>query len=143
MYILNDKLINIYAPFETAEGVRYANLTSQEVRDALGVVEMSEPAPPEDYSEDTYYRTEQPDVPYIVYARKSDEQIAAILATKIQAQIDVLEKETMLPRVVREYMLLNAEMVAAANGLDPMTNIGYRKVKELDQAIAALRSQLP
>jgi len=65
------------------------------------------------------------------------------LIEAIRAEIDQLERENLLPRVVREYMLLNAEMVAAANNLDPMENIGYRKVKELDLAIAALRSQLP
>lgn len=76
MFILNEKRINIHAPFTTLEGVTYGNLTDPTVRDQLGVVEITEPAPPEDYSEATYYRTEQDDYPYIVYSRKSDAQIA-------------------------------------------------------------------
>lgn len=76
MFILNERRINIHAPFTTPEGVTYGNLTDPAVRDKLGVLEISEPVPPEDYSEATYYRTEQDDYPYIVYTRKSDEQIA-------------------------------------------------------------------
>lgn len=76
MFILNEKRINIYAPFTTPEGVTYGNLTDPAVRDQIGVIEVSEPTPPEDYSESTYYRTEQDEAPYVVYTRKSDEQIA-------------------------------------------------------------------
>jgi len=76
MFILNEKRINIHAPFTTPEGVTYGNLTDPVVRNQLGVVEISEPATPEDYSESTYYRTEQDEAPYVIYTRKSDEQIA-------------------------------------------------------------------
>lgn len=82
MFTLNSKRINIYAPFTTSEGVTYGNLTDPAVRNQLGVIEITEPAPPEDYSESTYYRTEQDDAPYVVYTRKSDEQIAEVALAK-------------------------------------------------------------
>ena len=82
MFILNEKRINIHAPFVTTEGVTYGNLTDPVVRNQLGVVEVTEPTPPEDYSEDLYYRTEQDEAPYVVYTRKSDEQIAEVTLSK-------------------------------------------------------------
>lgn len=86
MFTLNSKRINIYAPFTTPEGVTYGNLTDPVVRNQLGVVEISEPAPPEDYSESAYYRTEQDEAPYVVYTRKSDEQIAAVALAKAKQE---------------------------------------------------------
>lgn len=87
MFILNEKRINIYAPFESEDGTRYSNLTEPDVREAVGVVEIPEPQPPEDYSEETYYRTEQEDAPYVIYTRKSDEQLAALKKSKLDAKL--------------------------------------------------------
>lgn len=86
MFILNDKRINIHAPFTTSEGVTYGNLTDPEVRNQVGVIEVSEPIPPEDYSESTYYRTEQDEAPYVIYTRKSDEQIAEVTLSKAKQE---------------------------------------------------------
>ena len=47
--------------------------------------EIAEPAVPEDYSPDTYYRTEQDEAPYVVYTRKSDEQIAEVQTQRAKA----------------------------------------------------------
>lgn len=62
------------------------------------------------------------------------------------AQIDALERLHMLPRPVRDVMLGLMEKEAAAVGLTPaqlrLANPGYRRVKELDEQIAALRSLL-
>ena len=60
----------------------------------------------------------------------------------IKAQIDILERKEMLPRLVREYMLADAEQKARALGIDPMTNYGYARLKEFDQLISSLREQL-
>lgn len=89
MFILNGKRINIYAPFEQ-DGVRYHNLVDQATRTALGVAEIADPAPPADYSEDTYYRTEQDTAPYVVYIQKSPEQVAAARWEKVKAKRDDL-----------------------------------------------------
>ena len=86
MFILNEKRINIHAPFTTSEGVTYGNLTDPLIRNQLGVLEISEPVPPDDYSDDLYYRTEQDESPYVVYTRKSDEQIAEVVLTKAKQE---------------------------------------------------------
>ncbi|MDP2018983.1 hypothetical protein [Hydrogenophaga sp.] len=61
-------------------------------------------------------------------------------------QIDALERQYMLPRPVRDVMLGLMEKEAAAVGLTPaqlrLANPGYRRVKELDEQIAALRALL-
>ena len=64
----------------------FSKLDTPEIRAAAGVIEIAEPVPPADYSEDTYYRTEQDAAPYVVYTRKSDEQIAAVMQAKAKAQ---------------------------------------------------------
>lgn len=55
---------------------------------ALGVQEISEPAPPADYEEYLYYRTEQENAPYVVYTRKPQEQIDAFLIKRFEVALD-------------------------------------------------------
>ena len=62
---------NPYAPYNSPDGTRYTRIP-MELLD-----EIPEPQPPEDYTEATYFRTEQDDAPYVVYTRKSDETIAS------------------------------------------------------------------
>jgi len=61
-----------------------------------------------------------------------------------QQQIDALERESMIPRITREFMLAQAVMTAASQNITPdqlyQANIGYRKLKDLDNQIAALRN---
>lgn len=61
-------------------------------------------------------------------------------------QIDALERQYMLPRPVRDVLLGVMEKEAAAAGYTPaqlrLANPGYRRVKELDEQIAALRAQV-
>lgn len=69
-------------------------------------------------------------------------------------QIEALEREHMMPRATREFMLTfmetNAIQQGGEQGLTPeqsisalrVGNSGYRKVKELDEQISALRAQL-
>lgn len=90
MFIKDGKRINLNAP-QVIGGVTYQDLRRfPEVMAAQGVTEIAEPVPPADFSDDLYYRTEQDDAPYVVYARKSDEQIAAVRWTKIKAKRDEL-----------------------------------------------------
>ena len=146
MFILKEKRINIDAPYVSEDGIAYVNLRSPEVREQLGILEIPEPTAPEDFSDDLYYRTEQDDAPYVVYTRKSDEQLEQLRISKLQTQINALEAQTMLPRVAREFMLLSMEKEAVAAGftLDDLraNHFAYRKVKELDEQIKALRDQL-
>lgn len=67
-------------------------------------------------------------------------------AVRIAARIDAMERQEQLPRPTREFMLLQLETIAAGQGI-PLEQLranhyAYRRVKEFDEAIAALRSQL-
>ena len=79
------KRVNIHAPYKGR-----SRLDTPEIRAEVGVVEIADPAPPADYSDDFYYRTEQDDAPYIVYTKKPDEQIQAVRWTKIKQKRDEL-----------------------------------------------------
>jgi hypothetical protein len=85
------------------------------------------------------------------------DELASITAVKIRsvaAEIDALERQHLMPRAQREFMLTYMETEAAKagaeQGLTPeqsvavlrARNAGYRKVKELDEQIAALRGLL-
>lgn len=63
-----------------------------------------------------------------------------------QAQIDALERQYLMPRVVRESLIAQAEERGAALGYTPaqlaVKNKGYAGLKALDTQIAALRAQL-
>ena len=63
-------------------------------------------------------------------------------------QIAALETASMLPRVAREFMLAGLELEGARH-VPPITpeqlyaaNIGYKKLRDLDDQIAALRASL-
>ena len=90
MFIISDtqRSINIYARYVSANGTKYANLLDPTVRAAAGVVEIADPQPPEDYSADTYYRSEQDDAPYVVFTKKPDDQIMAIMQQKYTAALE-------------------------------------------------------
>ena len=85
MFIKDSKRFNIYASQEI-DGVRYANFTDPALREQLGILEIPDPVPPEDYTEDTYYRTEQDTEPFVVFTKKSDEQIAQQTQAKLNQQ---------------------------------------------------------
>jgi hypothetical protein len=155
MFIDKDtlKCVNIYTPYKG-----FSILDTPEIRDRVGVVEIADPPRPDDYSEETYYRTEQEDYPYVIYTRKSDEQIEEIRRNKIFTEISAIEdrqiKET--ARMSRERTLLDAEKLALESfGLDPdqlyamaslpdapTAAITYKKLKDLDNDVKRLRSLL-
>lgn len=127
MFILSStqRRINVHATHITAEGVQYANLLNPEVRSLLGVVEIPDPAPPEDYSDETYYRTEQDEAPYVVYTRKSDEQLEALRVSKVEAKLKLM-------RDVREGILNRLAGIAFAAQLsgDTATTAAYLVVRQ-------------
>lgn len=88
MFILNNRRINIYASHTTAQGVTYANLTDPTVRAKVGVTEIPDPTPPADYSDEIYYRTEQDTAPYVIFTRKSDEEVMAVAIRKYESALD-------------------------------------------------------
>lgn len=134
------KRANEFAAYTDANGTSYPWVP----RDLLEVVDL--PAPPEDYSPDTHDTREIQDYPYVVYPRKSDEQIEQVRKAKVQAQIDAMDGGNPMARPTREFMILSMEKEAVAAGFAVedlrASHFAYRKVKELDEQIAALRGQL-
>lgn len=63
----------------THDGVTYNGnvMLFADVVAALGIVEIPDPQSPEDFSDDTYFRTEQDAAPYVIYTRRPDEMIEA------------------------------------------------------------------
>ena len=66
--------------------------------------------------------------------------------TKAKHQIDEIERNTLMNRAVREFMLLTAEAQAAAQGVTPAqlyaANPAYKSVKDVDTQVTALRGKL-
>lgn len=60
----------------------------------------------------------------------------------VRERIDALERQHMLPRAVREFMLAVVAERAVAGGQSPTVLPAFVKLKALDDQIAALRSQL-
>jgi hypothetical protein len=74
------KRANEFALYTDANGTRYPQVP----RELLEWADVAEQ--PEDYSDETYYRTEQDDAPYVVYTKKSEEQIAQVMLAKAKAK---------------------------------------------------------
>ena len=118
------RMVNIYAPFKGR-----SRLDSAEIRAAVGVVEIERDAPPEGYTDHPdWYEVredwESTQRPYIIYTRKSDEQINEVENNKVKAQIAALEAGQ--HRAIREATLTGDKT----------------RLQKLDDDIAALRSQL-
>lgn len=112
-----------------------SRLDTPEIRAAVGVVEIADPIKPDDYSDETHSPSETSDrmPPYMLYTRKPQEQIDQMLKAKALAAIDDIERNAMLPRLIREYML---ELPGAAS------KPWFAKVKALDDDVAAERAKI-
>ena len=66
--------------------------------------------------------------------------------TKAKRQIAEIERDTLMNRAVREFMILSAEAQAAAQGVTPAqlyaVNPAYKSVKDVDTQVTALRGKL-
>jgi hypothetical protein len=119
---------NPFAPYTAPDGTRYPRIPLALLQ------EIPDPQPPEDYSEDTYFRTEQDDAPYVLFTRKSDEQINQAKRARILAQVSALEQGALMARQVREVVL-------GLPGADQQP--WFARVKSVDDEVAALRAALP
>lgn len=150
MYIdKNEKRFNPYAT-HVVNGVTYEGniLDFPEVCRELGIEEIPDPQPPEDYNDGYYFVTEQDTAPYRVYTRKSDELISEYERQKTLSQIrsieDTVENDTR--KITRIFMLDVFEFLAAQNGITPdqlyLNNKGYRGLKDLENQIIPLREKV-
>lgn len=131
---------NEFAAYTSPEGVSYPWVP----RDLLEEVDVA--LPPEDFSEDTYYRTEQDEAPYVVFTRKSDEQLAALAKSKLDAKLKLVRdlRDAILNRI--SGICFNAQMtgdtataeafVPVRRGLLDITN-GITDPAEVDATVMA------
>ena len=133
MFIKDGKRFNPYIPFVDSEGTTYANPSDPAFRGKLGIEEIPDPQPPEEFSDDAYFRTECDEFPYVIYTRKPDEMIKATKNGRLWQQITSLETAALIPRQLREFLLAQPDADKAP---------WYIKVKELNDAVTALKAQL-
>ena len=117
MFIKDNKRCNPYAPYQDSEGTTYPRMPSDLY------TEIPDPTPPEDYTDETYYRTEQDEAPYVIFTRKSTEQLDALFNSKIKQQIVSIEAGQ--ARAVREAALGNTQ-----------------HLQDVETAVVLLRGQL-
>lgn len=92
MFIKDGKRFNILAS-ATIGDVTYPNFLDPALRSSLGVTEIADPTPPGDYDPDLYYRTEQDTAPYVIYTKKSDAQVADVLAQRQRLVDDLADHD--------------------------------------------------
>lgn len=89
----------------------------------LGVTQIDEPQPPVDYHPDTHDRFEIDDAPYVLFSRKSDEQIAEIAMQKAkqqrQEQVDAIIVTTASGKQFDGNEEAQGRMTRAIAALDP------------------------
>lgn len=97
----------------------------------LSNVVVVEPVPPNDNRVTFVVTDKHPDV------------VNAVVKDRLHKQIRDMEREAMMPRSVREFMLASVEKESKLPSVQLLaTNAAYRKDKEFDEQIAALRAQM-
>lgn len=160
MFIKDGKRFNPLAT-HTVDGFVYPGniLRFPAVVTKLGIAEVPEPAVPEDYSAELYYRTEQDTPPYVVYTRKGAEQIIAALIPSYEQALD-----NHLDAVAQVYRFANRHTLVARCGypntwqtlamafgtwMDNCNNIAYASLQDvIDQkratpAVDTFLAELP
>ena len=117
IFIDTSKRCNVFAPYTSPDGTTYPFIPKHMV------TEIPDPTPPEDYTDETYYRTEQDEAPYVIFTRKSTEQLDALFNSKIKQQIVSIEAGQ--ARAVREAALGNTQ-----------------HLQDIETAVVLLRGQL-
>jgi len=127
MFIKDNLRFNIYASKEIA-GIRYPNFLNPDLRAQLGIEEISDPTPPEDYTDETYFRTEQDDAPYIVYTKKSPEQLEELRLSKIPKSVTMRQARLQL---LSDGVLETID--AAVQNIGPAAKIEWEYASEIER----------
>lgn len=113
---------------------------------SLGFIEVTTVGTRED---DRYYWVSEEvldGVRTITNTPKDPEQIKTMEVGLLQAKLDALDGGNPMARPTREFMLLSIEEKAITAGytLEQLyeANFGYRKVKDLDASVGALRDEI-
>ena len=91
LYIYKGKSVNYYSII-MVDDIAYSVQNEQD-RKTIGIEEIQEPQPPEDFSDELYFRTEQQDAPYIVYTKKPAQMIYDTQLAKAKTQRQAAYKE--------------------------------------------------
>lgn len=129
------KRANQFAEYTSSDGTRYPWVPS----DLLEVIDL--PFPPEDYSDETYYRTEQDTAPYVIYTRKSDEVIQQLMLSKfISAMESYYDEVAKVKRYDSRFTCtlragypgpFQAEGIAFATWMDNCNAYGYIEMEKV------------
>lgn len=136
----SDKYITEGQPFTVTEiqyPANWLNLSTPQDKLDLGLEEVITIGIRED---DRYFwvgETLAGAVRTITNTPKDPEVVAALKLSEVNARIDQLERETLLPRATREFMLLFMESSFPVESL--AGNPGYQRVKAFDLKIKAIR----
>jgi hypothetical protein len=127
----------------THEGTQYPATWDKA---SLGFVEVTTVGTRED---DRYFWVSEDvkdGVRTITNTPKDPEQVKAMEVGMLQAKLDALDGGNPMARPTREFMLLSIEEKAVLAGytLEQLyeANFGYRKVKDLDVSVGALRDEI-
>lgn len=121
MFIFKNTLrrANIFSPYTDENGTRYTSIP------VTLLDEIPDPVPPEDFSDDTYYRTEQDDAPYVVWTKKSPEQLKQVRNRKRKERIARIEDKQSI-RAIREALLTGDKT----------------KLQDIEDQVVAVRGEL-
>lgn len=92
LHIRGGRRFNIFAG-SVIDGVRYANFRDPGLWAGLGISEIDEPAPPDDYDDMLYQRVESDEAPYVTYAQRPAAERSAIRWERIKQIRDELTDE--------------------------------------------------
>lgn len=143
-----EKIIDGADQVVTDDGTQYPGAWDKSAIEGLQIV--TETLQPDAATNHVYgYSVEMVDgVPVQVWdvAAKTPDELLLESNNATLVQIDTLERSSMIPRVIREFTLAQTVITAQAAGVDEPTlyagNIGYRKLKDLNTQIEALRDSL-
>ena len=148
MFIKNGLRFSILQRYTDPEtGEKGIDMSRPENRARFGVTEIPDPARGNDEIE---YTQEINEAPYVIITPKPAEMVEAARVSKIDAQIDALERQVMLPRLVREDLMMRFLQAAAGAGITEAQLLdsqhvayspGYAKMHGFNAQIEALRAQ--
>lgn len=131
MFTYNGLRVRLDKPFVTDDGTQYPPnwFNDPGARAKVGIIEIDDPVRE---SDKLYYVTEIDEAPYIINTPKPTEIVNDERVVLVLEQITEIERNDMIPRNLREYLLTQA----------PVDTPLYQQLKNSDDKIIALRKQL-
>ena len=128
MWLYNGTVVEIDEPFTHDETI-YPNLLNEEDRNKVGLVWIDEPPAPNDYDDIVYEKMFVKSEPYVLYIRRSDEEIEALRLAKAKTErVDIANRAKVTTSSGRvfdadEQSLIRMSVAIAA--LDPTESVMF------------------